>query len=188
MNKSKVSLAVSQIIEKTEIVVGLLWGGVWFLIAVLFMFAIDEELGIGWTIASLLLAAFGFLVFSWGMKRGKMRLEFKKYVTQLSVDPSGSLENLASATGTSVDVVKKNLQFMIKKNFFSDAVINEQEHRLVLPAKAKKEQQTKTLRHSASGAAQQELIACSCPCCGGMNKIAKGTAGECDFCGSPLQG
>lgn len=186
MNKSKVSLAVSQIIEKIEMIVGLCWAGFWLLAAVIYMF--EEEIGIGWTIASFLLVLLGVVVFSWGRKRSKMRQEFKKYVTQLSVDPSGSLENLASATGTSVDVVKKNLQFMIKKNFFANATINEQEHQLVLPAKAKKEQQAKTPRHSASGAAQQELIVCSCPCCGGMNKIAKGTAGECDFCGSPLQG
>lgn len=187
MNKSKVSLAVSQIIEKIEIIAGLCWGGICALAALISMFD-DKDDGISIIITVWILAALGFWVFSLGKKRGKMRLEFKKYVTQLSVDPSGTLENLASATGTSVDVVKKNLRYMIKKKFFSDAFIDEQANRLVLPAMTQKTQQNQAPRFAASGTIRQELVACTCPCCGGRNKIAKGMTGECDFCGSPLQG
>lgn len=118
-----------------------------------------------------------------------MRLEFMKYITQLSVDPSGSLENLASATGESVGVVKANLHYMINKRFFTDAFINEQTNQLILPAMAQKtQQQAQATQYMAAGAVQPELVVCTCRCCGGINKIAKGTAGECDFCGSPLQG
>lgn len=187
MNKSKVSLAVSQIIEKIEMIAGLCWGVLFALVALGSMLD-DEADGVGMIIMAWFLAALGFWVFYLGKKRGKMRLEFKKYVTQLSVDPSGSLENLASAAGTSVDVVKKNLQYMIKKKFFSDAFINEKENQLVLPSMAQRAQQGQTPQFAASGTPQRELVACTCPCCGGLNKIAKGTLGECDFCGSPLQG
>ncbi|MCI8335099.1 MAG: hypothetical protein HFH25_11040 [Lachnospiraceae bacterium] len=187
MNKSKVSLVVSRVIEKIEIIAGFCWGGIFALSALLCMFD-DKADGVGTLAFMWVLAALGFWVFCMGKKREKMRLEFKKYVTQLSVDPSGSLENLASATGTSVDVVKKNLQYMIKKEFFVDAFINEQENRLVLPSMEQRTQQNQAMQKEASGAAEQELVACICPCCGGMNKIAKGTTGECDFCSSPLQG
>lgn len=188
MNKSKASLAVSAIIEKIQIVAGLFWGGICVLSALGYMVS-DEIFDFGTIIMLLFFAAFGFWVFSLGKKRAQMRQEFKKYVTQLSVDSSGSLENLASATGTSVDVVKKNLQFMIKKKFFTDAFINEQANQLVLPSMAQRvQQQPQTFQYAAPGAAQQELVACTCPCCGGMNKIAKGKTAECDFCGSPLQG
>lgn len=188
MNKSKVSLAVSAIIEKVEMIAGLCWGGFWTLGVLIYIFD-DDLFDMSLVIISLLLAVLGFWVFSLGQKRAKMRKEFKKYVTQLSVDPSGSLENMAAATGTSVDVLKKNLQFMIKKKFFTDAFINEQANQLVLPSMVQRaQQQAQNFQYATPGAAQQELVACTCPCCGGMNKIAKGKTAECDFCGSPLQG
>lgn len=188
MNKSKVSIAVSQIIEKIEKIAGICWAGLFGLVALTSMFD-DEADGVGMILIMWGFCAAGIAVFNAGKKRTKMRLEFKKYVTQLSVDPSGSLENLASATNTSVDVVKQNLQYMIKKKFFTDAFINEQANRLVLPSMAQRvQQQVQPLQNVAPGRAQPELVACTCPCCGGMNKITKGTTGECDFCGSPLQG
>lgn len=42
----------------------------------------------------------------------------------------------------------------------------------------------KTVNHSA---AAQEIQVVTCKCCGASNKIAKGTVGECEYCGSPIQ-
>ncbi|MCM1233168.1 MAG: hypothetical protein NC489_23865 [Ruminococcus flavefaciens] len=182
MNKSKVSIAMSQVIEKIEKIAGVCCAVFFGLIALVAMFDGSEDPA-GMIILMWFLCAAGIAVFMAGQKRTKMRLEFKKYVTQLSVDPSGSLENLASATGTSVDVVKNNLKYMIKKAFFTDAFINEQENELVLLSIAQRSQQQNT---STGTSAQAEMVACTCPCCGGINKIIKGMVGECDFCGSPL--
>ena len=120
-----------------------------------------------------------------------MRLLFKDYVAQLSVDTSGSIENIAGATGTSVDVVKKNLAFMIKKKFFTNARIDEVNNQLVLPSMAQRQQEQNynaQASNVSTSAPQNEMTTCKCPNCGGMNKIAKGMVAECDFCGSPLQG
>lgn len=186
MDKSKVTLVISQIIEKIELIVGFCWGGLFTSVALFCMF--DDEADAATMIIMWLFAALGIWVFSLGKKRGKMRLVFNQYLTQLSVDPSGSLENLAFATDTSVDVVKKNLQYMIKKKFFTDAFINEQANQLVLPSMAQRvQQQAETSQYMDFDEVQPEFVACTCPHCGGINKIVKGTTWECDFCGSPIQ-
>ena len=190
MNKSKVAIVVSQIIELIEKIFGIWWAmlSVWAALDTMF----DNPKG--WTemvliIGMLIFAAFGFWVYYLGRKRMKMRLEFKKYVAQLSIDPSGSLASLASATGTSVEVVKKNLKYMISKKFFTDALIDERENRLILLSVEKKaQQQAQVMQSTAPEAPKPELVPCTCRCCGGTSKIVKGTIGECDYCGAPLQG
>lgn len=189
MNKSKVAIVISQIIEKIQIILGALCAFVFILCAISFMF--DETVDdVGLIICSWVLGILGILAVLCGLKRKKMRLEFKKYVAKLSVDPTGSLENIASSTGTSVDVVKNNLDFMIKKGFFTNAHVDLQKNQLVIPSMAQKVQGEYNGSSSLNNAnsTQLELVTCNCPNCGGINKIAKGTVAECDFCGSPLQG
>lgn len=182
MNGSKVSIVMSQIIEKIEKIAGFCLAGMFGLTALSAMF--DDVGGeAGYIIVSWIICAAGIALFRAGQKRKKMRLEFRKYVTQLSVDPSGSLENLASATGVSVDVVKDNLKYMIKKKFFTNALIDEHANKLVLPGIV---QRTEQQNVAVNTSVQAEMVACTCPCCGGMNRIVKGTVVECDFCGSPL--
>lgn len=176
--KSKVSLAFSQVLETIEMVAGLCLAAFFALGGVVYI-VMDEHLGI--IIFAWVLCAIGILLFFAGRKRAKMRRKFQEYVMHLSADPSRSLDNLASVTNTSVDVVKRNLQYMIDKKFFKSASINEQSHQLVLPPVV-----PKTKRQSNSPQQQPEWIAYTCPCCGAMNRVEKGTASECDFCGSPL--
>ena len=184
MNSSKAAIVVSQIIEKIEMICGGVWAGL--LILGLIVSLTDEvEDGIAVYIVILLMIALGVWVFLRGRKRKQMRLMFKNYVAQLSVDPSGSLENIASATGTSVDIVKKNIQYMIKKRFFSNAYLDEMNNQLVLSSANKVD-----FSNSSVSKNENEMIyvTCNCPNCGGVNKIAKGAVAECDFCGSVIGG
>ena len=188
MNSSKAAIVVSQIIEKIEMICGGVWAGL--LILGLIVSLTDEvEDGIAVYIVILLMIALGVWVFLRGRKRKQMRLMFKNYVAQLSVDPSGSLENIASATGTSVDIVKKNIQYMIKKRFFSNAYLDEMNNQLVLSS-ANKENNKVDFSNSSVSQNSSEMIyvTCNCPNCGGVNKIAKGVVAECDFCGSVIGG
>lgn len=191
MNKSKVAIVVSQIIEKIEMICGGLWAALFAVTLCVSLFD-DVKDGAAFVITALLLVLLGVWVFLCGLKRRKMRLEFKKYVTHLSADPTGSLENIAAASGTSVDVVQKNLQFMVKKKFFADAYLDKTDNRLVLSSMEHKrnEEGTQDYSFAAQSQPQKEIVykACKCPNCGGMNKIAQGIVAECDFCGSPLQG
>lgn len=191
MNKSKIAIAVSQVIEKIEMIAGMGWF-LFFMLGVIIIITDGQKDGAAVIIIIFIIGALGLPVFFAGRKRKKMRLEFKKYVAQLSVDPTGSLENIAGARGTSVDVVKSNLQYMIKKHFFTDAYIDEKNNQLVLASMAQRAQQEQQMQQQSmrsGGSAQQiQYVTCNCPNCGGINKIAKGTVAECDFCGSPLNG
>ena len=191
MNNSKAAIVISQIIEKIEMLCGGLWFALMALVALVCMF--DESAdGAGVIITIWIFAFIGAWVFTKGRKRKKMRQIFKNYVAQLSVDPTGQIENIAAATGTSVDVVKKNLQFMIKKRFFTNAYIDENNNQLVLPVMAQKpiQPQDNSINQNDQTAISpdKEYVTCNCPNCGGINRIVKGMVAECDFCGSPLQG
>lgn len=188
MNNSKAAIVVSQIIEKIEFIVGIIavlfWG---FCDIMNIVVPIEGMSPIGFEIFLLLMTAFNVWLIIKARERKNMRLEFKKYVAQLSIDASGDLQNIAAATNTSVDVVKKNLDFMIKKKFFPNAYIDLNENRLVLPAMQQKAQEQSTYTNDSPQTAI-EYVTCNCPSCGGINKIEKGKTVECDFCGSPLTG
>lgn len=67
-----------------------------------------------------------------------MRLDFYKYVMQLFVDSTETVDNLSGAIGISEDFVNNNLQLKIKKKFFTNAYIDEQANELVLSSMSEK--------------------------------------------------
>ena len=77
MNRSKVSIVVSQIIEKIEKMVGICWAALFGLAALISMFD-DVADGMGVVILMWVFCAIGIAIFDAGKKRTKMRLEFKK--------------------------------------------------------------------------------------------------------------
>lgn len=186
MNQSKSAIVKSQVMEKVQLIIGWAWVVLFGFTAVVMTF--EKEVAAVDKVLVWIFALIGVPILMAGKKRKKMRLEFKRYVAQLSVDSSGRLDSMASAANTPADTVKKNLQYMIKKGFFTDAYIDEGNNCLVLPSMVQKAQQQSQTASTAETQTQAPTIACSCPNCGGANKIKKGTVAECDFCGSPLQG
>lgn len=181
MNKSKAAIIISQIIEKIQ----LIGGGFWTFIFALALMGVciddpesETETDVGTVVVVIILLLIGIFTIWCGLRRKKLRLLFKEYVSYLSVNPMGDLDDLAASTGTAPDTVKKNIRFMIKKHFFVDAYIDEDDNQLVLASARKKQ------------GYQKELVfkACRCPYCDGSNLIAEGTAARCDYCGSFLQG
>lgn len=178
MNSSKAAIVVNKIIQKLEAIFGWVWT-VFMTIALLGnTFREDYSFTSIDAIMYPICFLIGIACILDAFRRKKLVKIFKKYISQLSVDATGSLKNIAAATGTSVDEVKKNLTKMIDKRFFINAYINEAENRLVLPS----------VSANTSNAPQMEYILCNCPNCGGANRIIKGTVAACDFCGSPLKG
>lgn len=131
MNKSKTAITVSRIIELVQIILG---GAVavFFILLAIYSMLDDVEDGVGFIITLWVLGLLGLWAFLAGMKQKKLRLEFKKYAAYLSVDPTGSLDGIASASGVSVETVKKNLNAMIRKNYFTNAYIDHANNRLVI--------------------------------------------------------
>lgn len=182
MNSSKTAIVISGIIEKVQLITG---------IVITFIFGItaiacigDNKYPIEEKFTMFVFTAIGILLIIFSIKRKKLIKNFKSYVQRLSVDPTSSIENLASGLGTSQDVVKMNLEKMIKKRYFSNAYIDTENNRIVF-SKAS-EQQTNTIKVNQSNEPKIEYITVTCKSCGGINKIAKGTVGECEYCGSPL--
>jgi hypothetical protein len=184
MNKSKAAIVVSQIVEKVQAIAG--WYLVLCAVAALIGCTSTSILDGATFVAILILGGGGAAFISAGKKRKKLRLSFKKYVAVLSADPTGSIENMAAAVGTSVDACKADLQKMIDKKFFTTAYIDRENNRLVIPTVTAPD--SNTAAASERGSESASYVSCNCPNCGGINKIMKGMVSECDFCGSPLQG
>ena len=123
------------------------------------------------------------LLYSGIMKRRFVNL-FRSYVTILSADPTRSLEVLAINTGASVEVVKKNLQKMIKKNCFENAYIDFNQNRLVFP------QQEQTCEHTPESPIETNpgpvYRQVTCNGCGAKNTVSAGSVAKCEYCGSTL--
>lgn len=193
MNNTKVAIAMSRMVSWIQMAAG------WFFLVIFgactLMYPFDADLqedGIGMLIMCIVFDVISIALIMASRKRKKLIAEFKKYVSILSTDPSGSIANLAAAEGTSQDVVKANLELMIKRKYFVNAYINQETNCIIIggnrnqvPTSASAGQMGDNVSKT-SGESKVPLIPVTCKCCGGMNKVAKGSVSECDFCGSPI--
>lgn len=170
--KSRVAIAVSAIIEKLE-----LFGGGFWIFVIVFGMLTDPPDDMAVTIIILIIGLICLGAFIGGLKRMKMRKDFKKIVRYLSVEPTGRLEGISTATGMPVDKVKVSIASMIYKGFFVNAYINENTNCLVVGGNDKV-----VLDENLS----ENYIPRQCKNCGGISKIIVGRPGSCDFCGSIL--
>ena len=151
------------------------------------MLTVEKEMDFATLIVMCVFVSIGVVLIVLSRRRKKLINNFKDYVVRLSTDPTGSIKNLAESVNTSQDVVRANLQKMIYKKYFAHAYIDEVQNRIVFP--------TSTFHNNIPNNSQQsdvlikqeaEYLAFSCNNCGGVNKIIKGKAQDCEFCGSPL--
>lgn len=186
MNKSKAAIAVSKIVGLVQLGIGLVCILLFGLVLIMWMTDAEyrAEAGKGFAIFCFIVVVIGVFLVLLSRKRKKLIKEFRKYVSFVSADPTGSIANIAAAMGTSQDVVKSNLELMIKKKYFVNAHINQETNSIVLGGTTAIQQETK---HSVQPNAA-DLVPITCKCCGGMNMVPKGTTAECDFCGSPING
>lgn len=196
-NKSKTALIVSQIIEKVQLILGILILGFFGLGTIGGL--TDEELGsdTAFLVTMIIFDLIGVLLIVLSRLRHKLIKNFKKYVSMLSNDPTGSIANLAAALGTSEANVNSNLEKMIKKKYFSNAYIDKAQNRIVLPnhVAAPAAQPAETVHTSANAAPSasvnagaSEMTTVICKGCGGVNTVPKGGVAECEYCGSGIQG
>lgn len=186
MNKSKAVLVLNEIIEKVQMIVGVcsvLLGITGFCTEIGKFDAMDIFL-------TIFFIGVGFLLIYFSVKKKKLIKNFKIYVQKLSSDPTGSISSLASAAGTSPDVVKKNLENMISKKFFVNAYVDIERNCIVFPSSNNVNASTNNTQSNVQQNTSQpeiEYVTVTCKSCGGINKIIKGKVAECDFCGSPIR-
>lgn len=196
-NKSKTALIVSQITEKMQLILGILILGFFGLGTIGGL--TDEELGsdTAFLVTMIIFDLIGVLLIVLSRLRHKLIKNFKKYVTLLSNDPTGSIANLASALGTSETIVIRNLEKMMKKKYFFNAYIDKGQNRIVLPNReaVPAAQPAEAVSASADvtpsapvSTGAPEMTTVICKGCGGVNTVPKGGVAECEYCGSGIQG
>lgn len=194
MNNSKVAIVISKLVGTIQLLAG---GVILFFFGICtMMYLFDKEfqvdVGAAFLVVSLIFDAIGIMLIIFSRKRKKLINDFKKYVSAISADPTGSIANLAAAVGTSQDVVKKNLELMIRRKYFVNAYINQETNCVVIRniSIANSSQPTvdvqPTINANQQAIPKLEYISCTCKSCGGINRVVKGQSAECDFCGSPI--
>ena len=84
---------------------------------------------------------------------------------------------IAEMTGETVENVRKNVNRMIEKGYFVNAYID-QSGRIVL---ADREKMNDVVANNDD---RKDFVTITCPSCGGVNRLAKGQIGKCEFCGA----
>ena len=188
MKNSKSAIVMSIIIEKIQFIAGIIFLLLFGLCTVV-SFADAELASDGFLAFCLVVDGLCILLIYYSRKRHKLNTDFKKYVSALSDDPTGSILNLANAMGTSEDVISVNLNKMIEKKYFSNAYIDKRKNCIVLYNQGETMGVASTAGNVSSftGASQGMVTVC-CKGCGGVNAIPKGQSAECEYCGSLLQG
>ena len=123
----------------------------------------------------------------------KIKTEAETVKQYLAIIVNGNvrqLDNIAATTGKSYDVVKADIQKMIKKGYLKNAYINENTREVVLPGAATAAPATAPVfanpLQAAAPVQQPQPKIVACPCCGANNTIY-GASGECEYCGSPIK-
>lgn len=187
MESSKTAIVISRLIELIEMIAGIFMTG-FFSLA--FIGCIGAGEGAGVALLVLVFVALGVLLIVKSRKRKALIDEFKKYVTKLSVDPTGSISGIASSLGTSEDVVRNNLNLMIKRKYFADAYIDKATDCIIVKSLSNRKASTASQNSPQAGQNNEttEMVSVTCKYCGGINSVPKGKVCECDYCGSPING
>ena len=184
MNNSKAAVTVSSIISKIQMVCGvpcILLGIVGIVSSIGHMKTEDI------TFIIIFLGG-GYLLIRNGRRRKKLIQEFKKYVIYISENPFGSISDLVMSMGKSEDEIRKNLDIMIKKKYFTNAYVDLKENRVVISNAKPVNNVPGNYTAPTINPDDIEYVSITCPSCGGVNKVEKGTVYECDFCGSHING
>ncbi|MGN1015444.1 MAG: hypothetical protein ACI4PL_00445 [Faecousia sp.] len=124
-----------------------------------------------------LFVAWGIYLISKGSKRKKLGRAFRVYTQILADAPRISLYTLAEETETSLDVVRSNLQWLIRKGFFENAKIDDDSNSLILRG-----------RRSTERVPDAEMLCIKCKACGASCMVPRGQYTPCEYCGTMVKG
>lgn len=115
-----------------------------------------------------------------GKRKRKMLTKYHDYSIRLANDPDKSLIKLAGEIKESTDDVIKDINEMISSGLFPNCYIDINNNQLIMP-------ESNLYRNSnIHNQKQTSYITVKCKNCGAPNKIAEGSVGECEFCGSQI--
>ena len=176
MNTSKAAVGVSSLLGKIASLVGYVLGV--FSLIIIIVGLTDLGSSGAFTammfLVGVLVGCVALIIKGKKIKRRIMR--FRRYVSMISRDGVTSIAILAEATSQSVDFVKNDIQRMIDKKFFVNAVIDWHSGEIIIGGRV-------------PGAEPQQVTAAEyvpvkCTGCGATNLKQKGLSGACEYCGS----
>jgi len=185
MKQSKTAIVVSQIIEKLQLIGGIFLTIVFGLSAIICM--ADGYTEISVVIVMYIIAIIGVVLIVFSRKRHNLIKSFRIYVSYLSVNPTGLIENLAEDLGISQNIIKNNLTIMIDRKYFANAYIDKTENRIVFPASSMADTSSDNNYSTKQDDSNSEFVDVNCKSCGGINRILKGRTSRCDYCGSYIK-
>lgn len=125
----------------------------------------------------------GVAVFIFSNKLKQYSIKYQKYNAIINTEGVTSIDNIAATVQVPYEVVVKDLQDMISRDYFKDAYIDDASREVRLLNKTSQEN-IKT----QSNKQEQEKVVVACNGCGANNTILKGTVGECEYCGKSIKG
>ncbi len=148
-------------------------------------FTVDSTPGNAVDIAPMCLTyiAVGVLLIING-KRKKDRLRrLEKYLSIIVNQNETSIDQIATMVKKPVNFVLKDMKFMIRKRYFVNAYIDQNTNSIVFPGRVASAAHNEIHEDSVP---DSEMQVVTCKSCGAQNKIAKGSVGKCEYCGSLL--
>jgi len=110
-----------------------------------------------------------------GTRKIRMVNRFRQYVSLISLQRITDIGDIAKRLAKPKDFVKKDMQTMIKKGFFVNAMIDMAAEMIII---------NPSVIPVQGGAVEYEVF--RCPGCGASGSRIKGMLGYCDYCGSPV--
>jgi hypothetical protein len=111
-----------------------------------------------------------------GLRIKRRISRFKKYAALISSQNMTSIEAMAAATGKAAEFVKKDLEEMIRKHFFTGAAIHHAANEIVING----------MRGFSSGVNPDQVKSVTCKSCGASDKVIVGQVVQCPYCGTYL--
>ncbi|MCL2760563.1 MAG: hypothetical protein FWD70_02825 [Desulfuromonadales bacterium] len=162
-------------------------GGIFFLIGVIGALSDPKTFTNSDLVLYLVFLAFFILLILKGSKIKRRIKRFKQYAPLILDQKMTSIDSIAASTSQSVDFVKNDLQKMIDKNFFDNALINTATNEIVIGAAATSTPDAASPPIQGQTAAQSELETFTCPGCGASGEKPKGVPGNCEYCGLAVE-
>lgn len=135
---------------------------------------------VGYVIFCLVFIALGVLLIVHGKKTKDRIRRFRNYIAIIANQNETNIDQIANIVQMPVNFVLNDIKFMINKKYFVGAYIDNDTNSIAFQGRVP----------SAAGnentVPNSEMQVVICKSCGAQNQIAKGSVGECEYCGSPL--
>jgi hypothetical protein len=138
---------------------------------------------VAYVIFCLVIIALGVLLIIHGKKTKDRIRRFRKYIAIIVNQNETSIDQIANMVQMPVNFVLKDIEFMISKRYFVNAYIDQNTNSISFQGRAASAAGNQAHENPLPDSEMQVVL---CKSCGAQNEIAKGSVGECEYCGSPL--